>query len=145
MDGRQHGSAPAHRSVAGIVCRNGSFLLGKRINQGAMGGRWEFLGGKAEPGETLHDALIREFLEETGCRITVGDFLCSVQFSNASGPVELSAFAVTLPDSFSADRLSLPEHTDLAWFRFSEIPSLYLVDSDRKLLPGLAAWFAAGE
>ena len=130
MDGRQHGSAPAHRSVAGIVCRNGSFLLGKRINQGAMGGRWEFLGGKAE---------------ETGCRITVGDFLCSVQFSNASGPVELSAFAVTLPDGFSADRLSLPEHTDLAWFRFSEIPSLYLVDSDRKLLPGLAAWFAAGE
>lgn len=110
-----------------------------------MGGRWEFLGGKAEPGETLHDALIREFLEETGCRITVGDFLCSVQFSNASGPVELSAFAVTLPDSFSADRLSFPEHTDLAWFRFSEIPSLYLVDSDRKLLPGLAAWFAAGE
>ena len=51
-------------SVAAIVVKNGRVLIGKRSDVGQMGGRWEFPGGKVDPGETYEEALKREFREE---------------------------------------------------------------------------------
>lgn len=132
-------------SVAGIVYKDGRLLLGKRINQGRMGGRWEFLGGKVEPGESKRDALAREFDEETGFAVSVGGLICSSVFENDRGRVSLSAYEVSLPDGCRLSDAVLPEHTELAWFPFTAVADLYLVDSDRKLLPLLEKWIAASD
>ena len=56
-------------SIACIVFVNNKVLIGKRINKGQMGGRWEFPGGKVEEGEDAIAAIKREFLEEFSLKL----------------------------------------------------------------------------
>ncbi|MEM7250459.1 MAG: Nudix family hydrolase [Pseudomonadota bacterium] len=51
--------------LAGVLRRaNGEVLVARRPAGGHLAGYWEFPGGKAEPGESRVDALIRELSEE---------------------------------------------------------------------------------
>jgi 8-oxo-dGTP diphosphatase len=52
--------------VAAIIQRDGRILIGQRKDLGHHPLRWEFPGGKVEPGETPAAALIRELQEELG-------------------------------------------------------------------------------
>lgn len=53
--------------VAGILIReNGDILIAQRPQGKPYAGYWEFPGGKVEVGETLENALKREFMEELG-------------------------------------------------------------------------------
>jgi mutator protein MutT len=54
-----------------IVEHHGRFLIGKRPDHVALGGYWEFPGGKVEQGESPADAARRECLEETGIDVRV--------------------------------------------------------------------------
>jgi len=49
---------------------DGTLLLARRPSHKHQGGRWEFPGGKVEPDEDLHTALVRELDEELGIQIT---------------------------------------------------------------------------
>ena len=56
--------------AVGVLIRDdGAFLLAERPEGKPMAGHWEFPGGKIEPGESVIDALVREFDEELGLRI----------------------------------------------------------------------------
>lgn len=48
-------------------------LCAQRSAPVALDGKWEFPGGKVEPGELPDDALAREILEELGVTLTLGD------------------------------------------------------------------------
>jgi 8-oxo-dGTP diphosphatase len=52
--------------VAGILERDGQWLICRRRADQAHPGKWEFPGGKVEAGETSEAALIRELREELG-------------------------------------------------------------------------------
>ncbi|HSD11856.1 MAG TPA: NUDIX domain-containing protein, partial [Candidatus Binatia bacterium] len=54
------------RVVAGVCLRDGKALVCKRSVARPHAGKWEFPGGKVEPGETLAEALRRELREELG-------------------------------------------------------------------------------
>lgn len=53
-------------SAAVIERPDGSFLMASRPAGKVYAGWWEFPGGKVEPGETPHHALVRELREELG-------------------------------------------------------------------------------
>lgn len=55
----------------GVIYRNGTVLLCQRKQGARYGLKWEFPGGKLEPGETALEGLRRELLEELS--ITVGE------------------------------------------------------------------------
>jgi 8-oxo-dGTP diphosphatase len=59
--------------AAGVVIEGGKVLLSRRKKGVHLAGRWEFPGGKAEPGEDPREAVRRELEEELGIRVVVGD------------------------------------------------------------------------
>jgi len=56
-----------------VVQQNQSLLTGIRAEHATFAGKWEFPGGKVEPGETPQQAAVRECLEETGILVEVTD------------------------------------------------------------------------
>lgn len=61
------------RLVVGAVLRDaqGRVLAARRTRPATLAGRWEFPGGKVEPGEGPRQALARELREELGVRVVV--------------------------------------------------------------------------
>lgn len=59
-------------AVALIRRRDGTLLLCQRPAHKSYPLKWEFPGGKVEPGESWHDALLRELREELSIDATVG-------------------------------------------------------------------------
>ncbi len=56
--------------VTAAVIRNGNkVMICKRPKDKRLGGKWEFPGGKVEPGETLFDCIKRECMEELSITI----------------------------------------------------------------------------
>ncbi len=60
--------------VGGVVLRDGKALLIRRAKE-PLRGRWSVPGGTLEPGETLHQGVVREIREETGIAAVVVEFL----------------------------------------------------------------------
>ena len=61
--------------VGAAIVRDGRVLAARRTAPASAAGRWEFPGGKVEPGETEAESLVREIDEELGVRITVERWL----------------------------------------------------------------------
>lgn len=125
------------QSIAGIIYADGKFLIGHRLPRGEMGNRWEFPGGKVDDGETPEMAISREFREEMGLDVTIGEPITSVEFNNRNGPVQLLAYRVFLPADTA---IVLTEHSAIKWATMDEIEQTDFVDSDRLLFPCLKKW-----
>jgi 8-oxo-dGTP diphosphatase len=63
--------------VAGILVDGDRVLVARRRREDHLGGKWEFPGGKIEPGESPAEALARELAEELDLEIRVGP-LCGI-------------------------------------------------------------------
>jgi 8-oxo-dGTP diphosphatase len=58
------------QGVVVVVCREGRFLVIRRAAGVVAPGAWCFVGGALQPGETQQQAVVREFAEEVGGRVT---------------------------------------------------------------------------
>ena len=81
--------------AAGVLLRDGRFLMASRPIDKIWGGYWEFPGGKVEPGESTRAALIRELGEELGIRVTRADPWIVREHQYPHGRVRLHFFRVT--------------------------------------------------
>ena len=57
--------------VAALIWEADQFMICQRPAHKARGLKWEFVGGKVEPGETKEQALIRECQEELAITLDV--------------------------------------------------------------------------
>ena len=72
-----------HFIAAAVIWRDDEILLVEQQGPGDAKSAWTLPGGRAEPGELLHETLIREVKEETGLDVTeLGDLLYLVQTDN---------------------------------------------------------------
>ena len=64
----------------GVVLNTaGHVLIDQRLNEGLLGGLWEFPGGKQEPGEAIGATIARELREELAIEVEVGDALIEIE------------------------------------------------------------------
>jgi 8-oxo-dGTP diphosphatase len=116
-------------SVAGIAVKGDTYLVMKRRAGGSMGETWEFPGGKVEGGESLEEAMHREWREELEVDVRLGGEVGRIGFSNHGQDYLLHGFYVT-PLS---EEWVFHEHTLSRWVTKDELLALPLSDSDREL------------
>jgi 8-oxo-dGTP diphosphatase len=125
------------QSVACIIAEKGRIFIARRLPEGAMGGRWEFPGGKVEAGEDPVAAIHREFREEFASGVTVGALLGTAEFEHRDTKRQLLAYEV-FPANQAGDFV-LAEHSEWEWVRPQEITRRPFVDSDLLLLDTVTA------
>jgi len=99
------------RVTAGVIEEGGRVLIARRGDRGVFAGRWEFPGGKVEPGESDRECLARELMEELGIQARVGDLLCANRHDYGHLDVELLAYRVL---SYRGP-IVLNEHAEVRW------------------------------
>jgi len=88
--------------VAAVIERDGKILIGQRKAKDKHPLKWEFPGGKVEPGEERRAALARELREELAITATIDEQLDSYEFRYGGSPATVLWFyRVT---QFTSDR-----------------------------------------
>lgn len=115
--------------AVGILQRpDGQVLFAQRPPGKAYAGYWEFPGGKIEPGESAHDALVRELREELDVRVTGATAWITQQHVYPHAFVELRFFRV----SHWQGEVRPQEGQQVAW----QVPGAWTVNP---MLPALLA------
>jgi len=78
-----------------LVNAQGEVLIAQRPVGKVAAGKWEFPGGKLEPGELARDALVRELEEELGIQVIESDPLIRFRYDYADRSVMLDTHRVT--------------------------------------------------
>lgn len=117
---------------AAIIDADHRLLAQQRDRPAADAGRWEFPGGRVEPGEAEPAALARECQEELGVHIEVDERL-GADLILPSGWL-LRVYTARL----TGDTRPHPrEHRAIRWVSPAELPTLDWLPADRVLLPRL--------
>ena len=121
---------PHYDVTAGIIWRDGKFLITLRPPRGLLGGLWEFPGGKKEEGEALKTCLRREIREELGIDVEVGDFLVSVKHAYSHFRITLHVFRCT----YAGGKIQLRECDDYRWITAADLERYAFPAADRKVI-----------
>jgi 8-oxo-dGTP diphosphatase len=127
--------------AAAVFNVNSEVLIARRPNHIHQGGKWEFPGGKVEPGERARDALCRELFEELGIRAQTFEPLIRIRHHYPDKAVLLDVWKVTHytsePHGREGQALTWSAPQDLSRFTFPAanypilkaliLPELYLI------------------
>lgn len=118
--------------LAGVIERDGRFLVTRRLEHTHLADYWEFPGGKCEPDETHEACLARELHEELNVQVDVGPEVLSTEHAYPDRTVRLH---------FRWCRLHGDPHPMLGqamrWATREELASLPFPDADRELIAAL--------
>lgn len=118
------------RWVAGAVITDGEgrvFVQRRSTDRRLFPGCWDLVGGHAEPGESVPDALGREIAEETGWRLTaVLAELDRLVWTPGDGVQRHEAdYLVRVAGDLAAPRLEPGKHTEFRWIGETELGLLH--------------------
>jgi 8-oxo-dGTP diphosphatase len=128
--------------AVGILRREGKILACQRRHDTVSPLKWEFPGGKLEPGESSADALQRELLEELGIDANVGRVIHRQEWTYPDGadvPDRDGSFRVTyhLVDAFAGEPTNRV-FADIRWVTLGELTALDVLEGNREALALLA-------
>lgn len=87
---------PRLEVVAAAIIHEGKVLAARRAMRSSRRQRWEFPGGKVEPGETDNDALIREIHEELDVTVEIEEALGRSLIRTPKKVIDLRIYVVKL-------------------------------------------------
>ena len=113
-------------AVGALAVDHGRLLCIRR-GHGPGAGLWSLPGGRVEAGETLHEAVVREVVEETGLEVVVDGFVGYVERLGDDYHFVILDFGVTLLDP-DVDPVAGDDAAEAAWVPFDDLADLRLVD-----------------
>src|SRR4051812_48825706 len=127
--------------VVGVaLVMGGRVLAARRSYPAATAGRWEFPGGKVDPGEVPERAAGREVAEELGCRVEVTGWL-EPEVEIRPGLV-LRVATASLVDGEPIPRAG--DHDAVLWLRADQLGEVDWLEADRPFTDVLRAKGLAG-
>ena len=115
--------------VGAAIVDDDRCLIARRAPGHAQAGRWEFPGGKVEPGESAEAALEREIREELGLETEIGGLLGTGRI----GRIRLDVYRARR----LAGAMRLTDHDAVHWLKAEEIDDFDFADADIPVLPAL--------
>ena len=132
------GGLPVFRSGVGspspvpVVCavieQDGRVLVAQRPPNKLLPLKWEFPGGKVEPGEEPAAAITREIREELGCDVRVLRALTPFDHDYQTVVIRMIPFVCALNPASPAPHAH--EHVALAWVSPAELHAFDLAAAD---------------
>jgi 8-oxo-dGTP diphosphatase len=119
--------------VGAAIILDGRVLACERAEPPEMSGKWEFPGGKVEPGEGEAEALVRECEEELGVLIEVGDRV-GEDITLNHGNAILKVYAASLTNGRQPEAI---EHSELRWLGLDELYSVPWLPADAPIVAAL--------
>ncbi len=126
--------------VCALILHDGKIMLAQRPEGKHLALKWEFPGGKVEPGEMPETAIARELHEELGCEVRVVAALPRSQHAYDRGMVEMIPFVCTLVPGRSPPQPH--EHAALQWVQPHELRQHDLAPADYPVVDTFDAWWA---
>jgi 8-oxo-dGTP diphosphatase len=121
--------------VAAIIERDGLILICQRKAGSRHALKWEFPGGKVEPGEDPRQALARELSEELGIRASIGAEITRYEYRYPGrGPVDLMFFRVS---EFKGEPTNL-QFESIRWEPRGNLPAFDFLEGDVEFVRRLA-------
>jgi len=125
--------------VGAAIIANGRVLACERAEPPEMSGKWEFPGGKVEPGEGETEALVRECEEELGVVVVVGERV-GMDIALNHGNAILKVYVASLTNGREPTAI---EHSALRWLGADELYSVPWLPADAPIVDALKPLLAA--
>jgi 8-oxo-dGTP diphosphatase len=123
--------------VAAVIELDGNVLIGQRKAGKWHALKWEFPGGKVEPGETPDGAIRRELEEELGIRAEVGPVITEYEYTYPDrSPIRLVFYAVTRFEGAPENRGVFQE---IRWEKRERLPAYDFLEGDVDFVRTLAS------
>lgn len=116
--------------VAGAIIKDGKVFAAQRGNKGKTAYKWEFPGGKIDPGETPEQALARELAEELSIKVEVHELITSIVDEYEDVILHIDTYRCSLISGTP----TLSEHIALQWSNKKELDELTFSPADKPTL-----------
>ena len=119
--------------VAAVICdslEEKTKIFATARGYGDYKGRWEFPGGKIEPGESPREALRREILEELTAEIEIGEFIDTIEYDYPDFHLSMDCFWAEV----ESGHLELKEAEDAKWLTASTLNDVNWLPADQELI-----------
>jgi 8-oxo-dGTP diphosphatase len=119
--------------VAALITRDSKLLVCQRKREDSQGLKWEFPGGKVEPGESPAQALARELREELGVAATIGGevYRTRHKYKEIEDELLLIFFWANVGDSVSLRNLAFER---IEWAGPAALPNYEFLAADKELI-----------
>ena len=103
--------------TAAVLERDGRIIIAQRKGSDPLAGKWEFPGGKIEPGETPEQCLQRELNEEFDIDVSIGERLGANVHRYPHISIELIAFRA----SWIGGTIRMNDHKAYRWVTIDQL------------------------